>query len=42
MCKVLQLPTFIAFENKEMFDNLTSPTPEKIKELIQDLISEDK
>ncbi len=41
MCKVLQLPTFIAFDNKEIFDNLTNPTPDKIKELIEDLISND-
>ena len=42
MCKVLQLPTFIAFDNKEIFDNLINPTQDKIKHLIEDLIIEDK
>lgn len=41
MCNVLQLPTFIAFDKKEVFDTLNNPTSDKIKELLQDLITED-
>ncbi len=39
MCNVLQLPTFIAFDNKEIFDTLMNPTPDKIIKLVEDLIS---
>ncbi len=40
MCNVLQLPTIIAFDNKELFDTLNNPTPAKIKQLIMDLITD--